>query len=304
MQRIILLIPYFGKWPRWMELYLDSIKRNETIDFFFITDCDTSVFNGINNIRFEASSFVEYINRFKKLLGDDINIPNPYKICDLRPFFALVHDDIIRNYDFFGWTDVDVLFGDIRSFYTENILRDYDALSTHEKRLSGHFALLRNNEKYRRMGYRIYRWKQALLNPEFVGIDEHGITHAMQMTVLDKIAEKFKFSTQTKFLNTVRRLKTQRHYFVEQYTTPFTPIPWIDGTVNSAQPDVWFYERGTISNSRDQGRKFMYLHLMNFKSGTWRADHTPAPWQNGFVYEVYDVNRKIIIDSKGISNLS
>ena len=303
MQSIILIIPYFGKWPIWMELYLDSIKRNETIDFFFITDCDTSLLEEIKNISYERTTFEEYIRRYKILLGEDIKIPNAYKICDLRPFFCLVHEDIIKKYDFFGWTDVDLFFGSIRSFYTNEILTKFDVLSTHKTRLSGHLALLRNTENHKTIGFEIYNWRQALQNPEFVGIDEHGITNALQMTFFDKAAEKLRFSKNNKVLNVMRKLKTRKHYFVEQYTTPFTPIPWIDGTLNSDQPNEWFYDRGTITNSRDEGKKFIYLHLMNFKSSTWRADRTKAPWQDGFDYAVEDFDDTIKIDLKGIKNL-
>lgn len=303
MQSIVLIIPYFGKWPVWMELYLDSIKRNVTIDFFFITDCNTSLLDGIKNISFEKITFEEYIRRYKDLLGEDIKIPNAYKICDLRPFFGLVHKDTIKKYDFFGWTDVDLFFGSIRSFYTNEILTKYDVLSTHKTRLSGHLALLRNIEYHKTIGYKIYNWRQALQNPEFVGIDEHGITNALQMTFFDKAAEKLRFSKNNIVLNVIRKLKTSKHYFVEQYTTPFTPIPWIDDTLNSDQPNEWFYDQGTITNSRDAGKKFIYLHLMNFKSSTWRADGTKAPWQDGFDCVVEDFDDTIKIDLKGIKSL-
>lgn len=300
---IAILVPFFGQWPKWIELFVDSIRRNETIDFFFFTDCNTTIFKGIKNISYEITSFEEYVDRYKKLLGDDIQIPNAYKICDLRPFFGLVHEDIIREHDFFGWTDIDLFFGDIRSFYTNQIISENDVLSTHRTRLSGHFALLRNIEKHRTIGYEIYRWKQSLQNPEFVGIDEHGLTNALQMTFFDKVAEKFKISSKNVVLNAIRKHKTKRHYFVEQYTTPFTPIPWIDGTLNSSQPEVWFYDKGVITNERDQGKQFMYLHLMNFKSSQWRADGTEAPWDKGFVYLVNDLNKKIVINSQGIKSV-
>lgn len=303
MNKIILLIPYFGKWPVWMELYLDSVKRNNSVDFHFITDCDISVFSGIDNISFEVTSFNEYINRFKKLLGYNIQILNAYKICDLRPFFGIIHSDIIYKYDFFGWTDVDIIYGDIRSFYTHEILNKFDVLSSHEVRLAGHLALLRNTPRLKEIGYKIYQWKNALENPKFIGIDEHGITNALNMTLFDRIAEKFKFSKYNIIFNFFRKMKTKKHYFKEQYTTPFSPIPWLDGTTNSDQPKEWFYEKGVITNNRDFGRRFMYLHLMNFKSSTWRSDGTDAPWQSGFEYCVNDLNSKVKIDLKGINNL-
>lgn len=303
MQSILFIVPYFGKWPVWMPLYVDSIKRNPTVHFLFVTDCDTNVFDKLNNVKCVSSSFEAYVARFKAILGEGIQINDPYKICDLRPFFALVHEQDIAQYDFFGWTDTDLVFGDIRSFYTAKLLRNYDVFSTHVNRLSGHCALLRNSEKHKKIGFRIYQWKRALEKPEFVGIDEHGITNALQMTIFDKVAEKFNRSKDNLFCNIVRKWKVRKHYFVEQFTTPFTPIPWIDGTLNDAHPSNWLYNQGSIHNDRDADRKFMYLHFMNFKSSTWRVNQTPAPWQSiQNIYTVTDELKPVRINCDGFKS--
>lgn len=300
MQSVIFIIPYFGEWPEWMDLYIDSIQRNPTIDFLFITDCDTTVFNHVPNISYQKSTFHEYIDRYKKTIGDDIQVSSAYKICDLRPFFGIIHARDIEGYDFFGWTDVDLFFGDIRLFYTDKILTCYQVLSTHTSRLSGHCALLKNTSEYRNIGFKIYHWKEALKNPDFVGIDEHGITNALCMTFFDKVAEKLKYPTNTILFNGLRKWKTRKYYFVEQYTTPFTPIPWTDGSLNSMQPDEWIYDKGTITNKRDKERKFMYIHLMNFKSSKWRQDGTKAPWEGKEICMDIQIDRRITIDLNGI----
>ena len=93
---------------------------------------------------------------------------------------------------------------------------------------------------------------------------------------------------------------------VEQYTTPFTSIPWIDASVNSHQPDEWFYKDGDITNSRDGQRKFIYLHFMNFKSSTYRHDGTKAPWeglQSICFVSVVDMKKGIKIDNLGINKI-
>lgn len=297
MKSIALLIPYFGKWPAWMPLFLDSIERNETIDFHFITDCDTSI-STAKNIYFHPTSFEAYVANAEKKIGAPINVPNAYKICDLRPFFGIIHHDIIKNYDFYGWTDTDIFFGNIRQFYTNDLLNKYEVLSSHKIRLAGHLALLRTTKKYTQLGYKVYDWQKAVKNPNFVGIDEHGMTNALCMTFWDKIFEKLKLSTDNFVLNALRKWKKRKYYFVEQYSTPFTPIPWLDGSINSAQPDTWFYHQGTITNDRDGDRKFMYLHLMNFKSSLWRADGTEAIWKDNNY--LGDVKSKIIITLTGI----
>jgi hypothetical protein len=274
---IALFIPYFGKWPDWIALYFESVRRNPGIDFHFFTDCDTSVAD-LPNVFFHKTDLEAYSRDASEKLGVRFAPSNAYKLCDLRPFFAIVHADIAARYDFFGWTDVDLLFGDIRAFYNSEILERYSVLSTHAVRVSGHLALLKNTPENRNIGYKIYNWKEHLEHPHFVGIDEHGITNALTMTFFDKANEKLGTTIKNGITKWASRIKRRDLYLKEQYTTPFLTIPWLDGSVNSAQPDTWFWKDGRVTNSRDGDRSFIYIHFMNFKSDAYRADKTPAPW--------------------------
>lgn len=306
MYKIALIIPYFGELPVWYELYFETISRNPSIDFHIITDSEEVQVNLTNNIHLHKSTFKQYINHANQFLDFEFAPPNPYKLCDLRPLFGLIHNDIIKNYDFYGWTDMDILFGNIREFYTDAILSKYDVLSTHSHTISGHMALFRNNRKNREMYKNIYDWEGALQNPEFVGIDEHGITNAYLYTFWDKVKFKSGFEMHPKINDFFKKQRKKRMYMIEQFTTPFTPLPWIDGSMNSNQPSTWFYKDGEITNSRDGNRKFMYLHFMNFKSSKWRHDGTPAPWEKLENYvnaEPQDMERGIRIDKEGISQL-
>lgn len=274
---IAIIIPYFGQWPDWIDLYFETLKRNEKIDFHFFTDCDTSLVSA-PNIFFHEITFEQYILQAQEKLKVQLNIPNPYKICDLRPLFGKLHEDLLAPYGFYGWTDVDILFGDIRSFYTDEVLAAHDVFSTHAVRISGHLALFRNTEKNRNHYLKVYRWQEALLNPAFVGIDEHGISNAYFETLVDKLSDKFKVRLHNPLTRWWKARKKKRIYLQEQYTTPFVSIPWTDGTLNSDQPATWFYKDGVVTNERDT-RNFMYIHFMNFKNSQWRHDGTKAPWE-------------------------
>jgi hypothetical protein len=302
---IAILIPYFGKWPEWVDLFFDSIERNATIDFHFFTDCDITI-SCAENIFFHPISFDDYIVNAQQYISTHINIPNAYKICDLRPLLGLIHYGTIKSYDFYGWADIDLLFGDIRSFYTPDILDEYQVLSNHNDRISGHFTLFKNTLKNRKQYLKIYKWQEALQNPSFVGIDEHGITNAYTMTVFDKINEKFKINVNNFVTRICKSRKRKKMYMVEQYTTPFTPIPWLDGTVNSEQPSTWYYDKGQVTNNRDGNKNFLYIHFMNFKTSQWRHDGTKAPWEGlSKIYHIDNksLNQKIEISLKGIFKL-
>jgi hypothetical protein len=305
--KIALLVPYFGKFPEWSPLFFETVRRNDSIDFKFYTDCDSSSYDHISNLSFQKMSFEDYISLARNTANIDFTPANAYKICDLRPLFPLIHYEDIKDYDFYGWTDMDILFGDIRNFYTEELLHCFDVLSTHSVRVSGHFALFRNTKANRNLYKKIYKWKEALQNPNFIGIDEHGITNALTMTFIDRLNEKMNWSIDNFFTRWLKKRKTRKLYMVEQYSTPFTVIPWLDGTVNSEQPDVWYYKDGVVTNSRDGERKFMYLHFMNFKSSHWRHDGSRAPWESLSTVctaKVADILEGITINERGIHKSS
>lgn len=296
---------YFGSWPEWIDFYFYTLARNPSIDFHFFTDCKRKI-NHAKNIYFHAFSFEDYIEHVRNKVDINIQVPNGIKLCDIRPCIGYIHKDIFQDYDFYGWTDLDILFGDIRAFVTDEILDNCTIFSSHKVRVSGHFSLMKNTMENRMMYKKIYKWKEALLNPNFVGIDEHGITNAVTMTFFDKLNEKMNWNINNFLTRWLKKMKTKKLYMVEQYSTPFTSIPWFDGTVNSEQPDVWYYRDGVITNNRDGDRNFMYLHFMNFKSSQWRHDGTKAPWEgkeNIFSATIADMKTGIVIDNKGISKM-
>lgn len=302
--KILILIPYFGHWPEWFPLFFETIKANSKIDFHFFTDCKTENINA-KNVSYDKISFEDYVRFAQKSIPTPINIPNPYKICDLRPLFGLIHENIIKDYDYYGWMDIDIILGDILSFYTIDILNSYNVYSTHSDRISGHFALFKNNRKNKYIFQKIYKWKEALNNPNFVGIDEHGITNAYTEIMFDKIRDKFKIDLANPVSRWYKKFKARKMYLVEQYTTPFLPKPWLDGSINSEQPSIWTYRNGVIRNNRDD-RNFMYLHFMNYKSSKWRHDGTKAPWEDKVsIYHIQpqDISAGIQIDLKGINRI-
>jgi hypothetical protein len=111
---------------------------NADIDFLFFTDCDVEP---DKNIIVHKLSFAT----FRQMIQDKFDFPivldRPYKICDYRPAFAFIFSDYIKGYDFWGWGDLDVVYGDIRHFITDEVLSHYKMISGF-----GHFTLYHNDE--------------------------------------------------------------------------------------------------------------------------------------------------------------
>lgn len=141
MNRVCLVIPYFGQLPNYYNLWLESAKLNNDFDFLIITDCidekETS-----ENVKIINTSFGALVNRIQSLYPFRIKLRNPYKLCDYRPAYGEIFEQKLKGYEFWGYCDIDIIFGDISKFITNDVLNKYDKVNLH-----GHFSLFRNNEK-------------------------------------------------------------------------------------------------------------------------------------------------------------
>lgn len=264
---IVIIIPYFGKWPEWFDFFLKSCEFNSTIDWIFFTDCEMPK-KISKNLKFYNMSFDEYKNIINRKLNINIENISPYKLCDVKPSYGLIHYEYISKYDFYGYGDLDLVYGDIRKIITEDILR-HDVISTHSDRLSGHLALFRNTKKNREAFRKIPQWKHLYEMKEHVGIDEGAYSRIFRRR---KKASKLYFFLMW-FLNPYQR----NICFEEQYTTILAPIKWLDNSYE--HPETWYWINGTLTNIKDGERGFLYLHFMNWKSNTWLPKESqPAKW--------------------------
>lgn len=201
---IILIVAYFGDLPCWFELWLKSCKSNWNINWLLITD-DRGEYNYPSNVR------VEYMdmNNLKNLIDTKLklrsNIINPYKLCDFKPTYGIVFEDYIGEYNFWGHCDIDLIFGDLREFITEDILLTYNKILRR-----GHLTIYRNNEivnnyyKLKEDYKRILEDSNNRVFDEAGGIvktlDENEIDQYHDEFIADIVVEKEKFMT-TKLKN-------------------------------------------------------------------------------------------------------
>lgn len=262
-----IVIAYFGKWPEWIDFFLESCRYNPTIDWILYTDCGVRD-RSPSNVKYKPMSFSEYKRLAESKLSIDCSQMTPYKLCDFKPAYGYVHEEDLKGYDFFGFGDIDLVYGDIRSIITNDVLK-HNVVSTHSDRISGHFALFRNSEKYRKAFMKAPKWKEILASPKHFGFDESAFS---------KLFRRRKKASKLFFI--LMRLMDSFHrniYFKEQYTTILAPIPWVDGSED--HPVEWYWSEGKLTNIKDKDREFLYIHFMNLKSDKWLPlDRHPAKW--------------------------
>lgn len=259
MPRILFVIPYFGRWPFWMPFFLESCRRNSTIDWLFFTDCGVPG-NSPGNVRYVEESFASYCTRVSQRLGIEFAPGNPYKLCDLKPALGYVHADCLDGYDFWGISDIDLVYGNLRGYFDAPRLERFDLLSTHARRVSGHLCLVRNTDEMREAFMRVAGWRRYLADPAHHAFDEKAFS---------KVFVRFKNWPESlrRVFDSLRPLRRHSE-FTEAYSTPNARIAWHDGSYTF--PGCWFWQQGRLLNDLDGEREFPYFHFLVWKHA-WRA---------------------------------
>ena len=140
MNKIALIVPYFGELPNYFDLFLKSCSYNPQIDWLFFTD--NKISNKPPNVKVFPMTFEEVQKKIEAQLNQSIFLPAPYKLCDFRPAYGKIFESYLTDYSFWGHCDNDLIFGDLSKTITNTVLEKYDKIFSF-----GHLTLYRNNEK-------------------------------------------------------------------------------------------------------------------------------------------------------------
>lgn len=147
MNRAVLLIPYYGHFHNYFPIWLQSAAYNKDFDFLFLSDIEPTC-RLPENVTFRKKTFCELKADLQNCLGFEIYLGSYYKIGEFRPVLGSAYPEYIAGYEFWGYCDIDTVFGKISHFLTDQVMDTYDVLLSH-----GHFLLMRNdpkrNDRYR-----------------------------------------------------------------------------------------------------------------------------------------------------------
>ncbi|QJD59014.1 hypothetical protein HG264_08890 [Pseudomonas sp. gcc21] len=255
---ICFVIPYFGAWPFWFPFFLQSCRRNPDVNWLFFSDCGIPPFLPAN-VRFVETSYADYCEFVSERLGVEFYPDNPYKLCDIKPALGHIHEEAIESYDFWAFGDIDVIYGNLRKYFTAERLQAKDLFSTHERRVSGHLCIVRNTRRMREAYRLIPKWRERFSNPEHQALDEGAFSRL--------------FIRHKNWPESLRRFAARfnnwyvRSEFIEAHST-FTILQ--DG--QRELPCAWFWLDGELTNSLQTGKNFPYLHFLSWKKNEWAQE--------------------------------
>ncbi|TGE25514.1 hypothetical protein E5K00_10070 [Hymenobacter aquaticus] len=251
---ICLVICYFGRsWPAYFPHFLASCAANPTVSFLVFTNLAAPP--APPNTRFVHLPDLAAFNALaSRTLGFPVAVTDPYKLCDLKPAYGVIFAEYLASYAFWGYCDIDLLFGDIRRFLPAPVLDHHDVLSAVAQYPAGFFLLFRNTPAISRLFMRSPDYQRVFQSARHFCFDECNFKFGELLGAGQLIEEvETEIQSLAHVLSAQARQGTIRWYgqtLGEEFMLDTTPVVW--------QP-------GRVYNTATQ-HEFLLVHLVNVKT--------------------------------------
>ena len=141
MKSMILFMVYYGKLPNYFNLWLKAVENNNSIDFCIITDLIDKKEMLPPNIKLLNIPYEIFKEKIQNAFPFKVSIKSLGRISQFRPALAYIFPEIVKNYDYWGFIECDLIPGNIREFITDDILEKNQKIFK-----LGHFQIFKNNE--------------------------------------------------------------------------------------------------------------------------------------------------------------
>jgi hypothetical protein len=256
MKKVIFIIPYFGNFNNYFQLFLNSCKCNEDYNWLIFTD-DKSNYNFPKNVKKIEMNLKEVQKLIERKLSFSVNLTKAYKLCDFKPLYGYIFEEYIKDFSFWGYCDNDLIFGNIKHFIDLDKLYDYDKIG-----VLGHFTLFKNTPEIRKMFLLDNRYLEVVSSEKSMKFDEEygedfGTSinnifekNGKKILALDSFADIYVKSSHFKLTH---YLGEGKGYLIEKKDKSF--FVWDNGNLYKI-----ICKNGNIIK-----KEYMYIHLQKRK---------------------------------------
>ena len=257
MKDVVFIIPYFGKFNNYFQFFLNSCGRNKEYNWIIFTD-DIRKFSYPENVKVVYTTFDEIKSRIVKKISDiQIKIESPYKLCDYKPLYGYLFEEYIQDYEYWGFCDLDLIFGNLNNFLDFNELKNFDKIG-----VLGHFTLFKNTKENRELFLSTERYKEVFSSEKSYKFDEEfgedlGVSinnifldKGKKINDLDCFADIYVKSSNFKLIHYNIQNK---NYVIEKKDKSF--FVWDNGILI----------KYVYKNKKWNKKEYMYIHLQKRK---------------------------------------
>ncbi|AVK60726.1 hypothetical protein C5Z25_02730 [Lactobacillus sp. CBA3605] len=252
--KIAFIIPYFGKFKNYFQLFLNSCKYNPNVDWLIFTD-DHSNFDYPNNVVVYYTTFEEMKVKFRGEFDFPISLDRPYKLCDYRPSYGYVFEDYLTSYDAWGYCDTDLIWGDFSKFIGPELLNEYDKIGD-----MGHCTIFRNE----------YNNNRAFMFPQDGRLLYKEVFSSSYNNSFD---EEYKNSINTIFMSKGLKIYPSSLFMANIYTKSSDfRLTMLNQDkkyqIERKSKNIFVWDKGNLSryikkNGNIEHHEYLYLHMQS-----------------------------------------
>lgn len=231
------------------EVWKRSCEKNAEFDFLVFTDQEINCTGKNMHIHHCRLQDIKKLAESKLNIGK-IALDSAYKLCDYKPMYGLIFSDYLRKYDFWGMCDMDMVFGNLRKYITDDILAKYEKIYQ-----LGHLTLYRNNDavnnRFKSEGF--CDWKYVVKTEKHCRLCERGMMEKYEKLGIEAYTSR----------DYADISKLHRRFQLSRW---LVPKPEFD----RYKHQVFFYERGSVyrailMHEKIKIEEFNYIHLQKRK---------------------------------------
>lgn len=162
----VFIIPYFGKFPNYFELFLNSCAKSNHFDFIIYTD-NKDEYHFPKNVKKVEMTLQDMKAKMESKIKKSVHLSSAYKLCDYKPMYGMIFEEEIQKYSYWGYCDIDLIFGDLDSILIPIIKENYDKIFD-----LGHCSLIKNTTENNRLFLKAKNIDTILSNKDIYIFDE------------------------------------------------------------------------------------------------------------------------------------
>lgn len=274
MKRIAIINIFFGEFPWYFDLFLKSCNTNPTVSFLIFTDQKRPK-NCPLNVEFIPFTIEQFNNLSSEKLHLDIKIKNAYKLCDFKPAYGVILSDFLENYEYWGITDVDIIFGRIREFITVEVLENFEVISVRNDYPTGSFMIFENNEKINRLFKKSKDYKKVFTSDKHYCFDECNFVHQY----LEEGGQIFDIQTE---------IESMHHVLVREIKQNNLRVHF-DFLIIEGLPGKLFWDNGLLSFKNEY--EVLHYHLILYKGNEYTLKKKWKRIPNQFYIDKYLIRK-------------
>ncbi len=186
----VFLQTQFGKPHSWTQEYFDNCNKLEKYGWYWkiFTPNDIKSQGNVEVIKMTLEEFDALILD-KCAVNPENYLENelPHKlVSDYYPAYGLIFEDYIKDFDYWGHTNWDIVYGRLDKFIPDSEISKYDIWTDDVNTINGIFTLYKNETYINLLFMSIPEWKEMFVRHQLFGVDEYHMTELVKKEAKEK----------------------------------------------------------------------------------------------------------------------